>query len=163
MANAVYWDTSAILKLYAPEPDSRDYLRLLIQQVEDVAISFLHRIELYFALGGKESRGEMSPGSAKRLFQLFEEHVEGGRYFVIPWGDDVEAEASRLLDGSLNATPPVMLRSLDGVHLGALRAARIQSVVTADVRMRDAARSARIAVVEPSPNRPSPGGGNRPR
>jgi prevent-host-death family protein len=57
MANAIYWDTSALLKLYAPEPDSGDYLRLLIQQPEDLAICFLHRVELYFALRGKESRG----------------------------------------------------------------------------------------------------------
>lgn len=28
MANAVYWDTSALLKLYAPEPDSSDYALL---------------------------------------------------------------------------------------------------------------------------------------
>jgi predicted nucleic acid-binding protein len=46
MNEAIYWDTSAILKLYAPEPDSGDYLRLLIQQTEDVALSFLHRVEL---------------------------------------------------------------------------------------------------------------------
>ncbi|HPM80237.1 MAG TPA: type II toxin-antitoxin system VapC family toxin [Candidatus Anammoximicrobium sp.] len=149
MANAIYWDTSALLKLYAPEPDSSDYLRLLIQQPEDVAISFLHRVELYFALSGKESRGEIASGSAQRLFRLFEQHVNSRRYFVIPWGDDVASEAQRLLDTSLSATPPVMLRSLDGLHLGALRAARIQSVVTADVRMRDAARIAGIGVIEP--------------
>lgn len=149
MTNAVYWDTSALLKLYAPEPDSNDYLRLLIQQSEDVAISFLHRVELYFALGGKESRGEIASGSTKRLFQLFEQHVSSGRYFVIPWGDDVALEAQGLLDASLNATPPVMVRSLDGMHLGALRAARIQSVVTADVKMRDAAKVASIDVIEP--------------
>jgi hypothetical protein len=39
IARAVYWDTSALLKLYAPEADSGDYIRLLIQQPEDVAIS----------------------------------------------------------------------------------------------------------------------------
>jgi predicted nucleic acid-binding protein len=149
MANAVYWDTSALLKLYAPEPDSRDYLRLLIQQPEDVAISFLHRVELYFALAAKELRGEIASGSAKHLFHLFERHVSSGRYFVIPWGDDLALEARRLLDASLSATPPAVLRSLDGMHLGALRAARIQSVVTADVRMRDAARIASIGVIEP--------------
>ncbi len=74
MANAIYWDTSALLKLYAPESDSSDYLRLLIQQPEDLAISFLHRVELYFALRGKESRGEIAAGSVARLFQLFEQH-----------------------------------------------------------------------------------------
>jgi predicted nucleic acid-binding protein len=41
MADAVYWDTSAVLKLYAPEPDSSDYLKLLIRQPGDVAISAL--------------------------------------------------------------------------------------------------------------------------
>ena len=149
MANAIYWDTSALIKLYAPEPDSSDYLRLLIQQPENVAISFLHRVELYFALCGKESRGEIVAGSARRLFQLFERHVRAGRYYLIPWGEDVASESRQLLDASLNATPPVMLRSLDGLHLGALRAAKIQSVITADMRMRDAARLAAIGVIEP--------------
>jgi len=89
MANAIYWDTSALIKLYAPEPDSSDYLRLLIEQPEDLAISFLHRVELYFALCGKESRGAIVTGSAKRLFQLFDRHVSAGRYNLIPWGEDV--------------------------------------------------------------------------
>ena len=149
MANAIYWDTSALLKLYTAESDSSDYLRLLIQQPEDLAISFLHRVELYFALRGKESRGEIAGGSAAQLFQLFEQHVSAGRYYLIPWGDDVALEARNLLDASLNAAPPVMLRSLDGLHLGALRAEKIQSEVTADTRMRDAAHIAAIGVIEP--------------
>lgn len=149
MAEAVYWDTSALLKLYAPEPDSGDYLRLLIQQPEDVAVSFLHRVELYFALSGKESRGEIAPGCAKRLFQLFEEHLRSGRYFLVPWGDDVALQAQRLLDTALSATPPVMLRSLHGLHLGAMRAARLPSVVTADLTMREAARIANVRVIVP--------------
>ena len=149
MANAIYWDTSALIKLYAPEPDSSDYLRLLLQRPEDLAICFLHRVELYFALCGKESRGEIAGGSAKRLFQLFEQHVSAGRYYLIPWGEDVASEARQLLDEAFNATSPGMLRSLDGLHFGALRAAKIQSVVAADMRMRDAARIAAIGVIEP--------------
>jgi predicted nucleic acid-binding protein len=149
MANAIYWDTSALIKLYVPEPDSSDYLRLLIQQPESLAISFLHRVELYFALCGKESRGEIAGGSAKCLFQLFEQHVRVGRYYLIPWGEDVASESRQLLDESMSATPSVMLRALDGLHLGALRAAKIQSVVTADMSMRDAARIAGIGIIEP--------------
>jgi uncharacterized protein len=149
MPNAIYWDTSALIKLYAPELDSSDYLRLLIQRPEDVAISFLHRVELYYALHGKESRGEMAGGAANRLFQLFEQHVSAGRYYAIPWGEDVAFEARQLLDVSWNATPPAMLRSLDGLHFGALRAARLQSIVTADMKMRHAARIAAIGVIEP--------------
>jgi len=149
MANAVYWDTSAILKLYAPEPDSTDYRQLLIRQPEDVAISFLHHVELYFALRAKETRGEIALGWAKQLFQKFEEHVSNGRYSVIPWSETVGVEARRFLDECASAAPPVMLRSLDGLHLGALRAARIQRVVTADVRMRHATTIAAIALIGP--------------
>jgi hypothetical protein len=149
MASAIYWHTSALIKLYAPEPDSSDYLRLLIQQPEDLAISFLHRVELYFALCGKESRGEIASGSAKQLFQLFEQHVRAGRYYLIPWGEDVAIVARQLLDAALSRSPPAMLRSLDGLHLGAMGAANIQNVVTADARMRDAAQIAAISVIEP--------------
>ncbi len=55
MANAIYWDTSALIKLCASEADSSDYLRLLVRHSEDIAISFLHRVELFFALRGKET------------------------------------------------------------------------------------------------------------
>lgn len=149
MANAIYWDTSALLKLDATETDSAGYLQLLTRQRDRLAISFLHRVELSFALHAKESRGEITTGSASQLFQLFEQHVNAGRYFVIPWSNDVAVAARQTLDASSNATPPVMLRSLDGIHLGAVRPAKIQSVVTADARMRDAARKAAISVIEP--------------
>jgi uncharacterized protein len=149
MANAIYWDTSALLKLYASELDSGDYLRLLMHQPEDVAISFLHQVELYYAVCGKEARGEIGDGAAGRLFQLFEQHVSEGRYYSIPWGEDVVHEARQLLDASLHAEPPSLLRSLDGLHLGALRAAKLQAIVTADRRMRHAARLAAIDVIDP--------------
>ncbi len=149
MANAIYWDTSALIKLYAPTPDSSAYLRLLVQQPEDLAICFLHRVELYFALRRKESRGEIAVGSAAQLFQLFEQHVSTGRYYVIPWGDNVALAARQLVDTSSSAVPPVMLRSLDGLHLGALRAAKIQSVVTADIRMREAAQIYGTGIIDP--------------
>jgi hypothetical protein len=148
MANAVYWDTSALLKLYAPEPDSSDYTRLLIQQPEDLAISFLHHVELYFALCGKEDRGEIAAGSAKHLFASFERHVSAGQYFVIPWGDDIARESRRLLDKALAAKPPTMLRSLDGLHFGAVCTAKIQHLVCADLRMRQAAKTVGIGVIE---------------
>jgi len=149
MANAIYWDTSALLKLYAPEADSSDYRQLLISQPEDVAISVLHHVELYFALRGKESRDEIAVGSAKNLFESFEAHVRAGRYRVIPWREDVAFEARQLLDHCMSAAPPLMLRSLDGLHLGALRAAKITGIVTSDLRMRHVAAAASIAAIEP--------------
>ena len=149
MAFAVYWDTSALLKLYTPEQDSDHYRRLLITQREHVAISALHDIEFYYALRCKEARGEIAEGASRQLFASFHQHVREGRYFQIPWGQDLIQNARDGLDRCLTQTPPRPLRSLDGLHLGALLAANIQSIVTADVRMQEAARALGIAILVP--------------
>lgn len=149
MTGAVYWDTSALVKLYAPEPDSSGYFRLFAGQREDIAISFLHRVEMFFALRNKEARSEISTGSAATLFSLFEEHARQGRYLQIPWGDDVANEARRLLEPCLSAVVPLHLRTLDGLHLGAAMAAGIRRLVTADTRMSLAAVALGMVKVEP--------------
>ena len=74
MNDIVYWDTSALLKVYAAEADSSDYLQLLISQPGDIAISYLHRVELYYALCGKESRGK-SWLEAQRLYLKRLNHI----------------------------------------------------------------------------------------
>ncbi|MEX1048737.1 MAG: type II toxin-antitoxin system VapC family toxin [Akkermansiaceae bacterium] len=139
MATAIYWDTSALLKLYAPEPDSEVYRKLLSNHAEQVAISFLHHVELYYALSGKEHRSEIAQGGANLLFESFQRHRQEGRFLEIPWGDDVGRHAREALVLCHAHLPPVMLRSLDGFHLGAIRAAGIRAVVTTDARFRQAA------------------------
>ena len=149
MAAAVYWDTSAIIKLYTPETDSAKYRQLLIAQSEPLAVSKLHCVELFFALRGKELRGEITVGSATTLFDMYQAHVRQDRYITIPWTDAVATEARRILEQCINATPPISLRSLDGLHLGILRAAKLTSIVTADLKMRQAATAVAIASIEP--------------
>ncbi len=147
--NAVYWDTSALLKLYAPEADSAGYLRILSIQHGDVAISFLHRVELFFALRQKEARAEIAEGAARKLFASFENDVHQRRYLMIPWGADVVSTAQQTLEQCLTASPPVALRSLDGLHLGALLATGINRLITADNRMKQAAAKVGLRLVEP--------------
>lgn len=147
MPAAIYWDTSALLKLYAPEPDSERFRLQLRAQNVPVAISFLHRVELNFALAAKELRGEIVEGGAKRLFDSFLQHREQGRFLEIPWGDDVEHHARIALDACCRSNPPVMLRSLDGLHLGAVLAAGIQKITTTDIRFRTAAITLGLEII----------------
>ena len=149
MAAAVYWDTSALLKLYAPEQDSDGYRRLLITQQERVAISGLHDVEFYYALRHKEARNELASGASERLMESFQRHVREGRYFQIPWGGDLARKARGALDRCLTESPPRPIRSLDGLHLGAALAANIRSLVTADVRMQEAAALLGLSIVLP--------------
>jgi len=139
MESAIYWDTSVLLKLYADEPDSQQYREELSRQKEQVAISFLHRVELLYALAAKEQRGEIGEGQAVLLFASFQKHRGEGRFFEIPWGDDVEIAAHEVLAACGSHVQPDPLRSLDGFHLGAIRAAGIRKVITTDIRFRDAA------------------------
>lgn len=147
MPAAIYWDTSALLKLYVPESDSEQFRSQLREQTVPVAISFLHRVELNFALTAKELRGEISKGGAKQLFDSFLEHREQGRFLEIPWGDDVEHHARIALETCSQTNPPVMLRSLDGLHLGAMLAAGIQKITTTDIRLHTAAIAIGLDVV----------------
>lgn len=147
MPAAIYWDTSALLKLYAPEPDSDHFRSLLRAQSVPVAISFLHSVELNFALAAKELRGEIIQGGAKSLFDSFLHHREQGRFMEIPWGDDVEQQARIALDACCRSQPPVLLRSLDGLHLGAMLAAGIQKITTTDIRLRTAAIHLGLGVI----------------
>ena len=45
------------------------------------------------------------------------------RYVLLPWGKDVAELARFVLELCLAESPPVMIRMLDGLHLGALVAA----------------------------------------
>lgn len=149
MSRLFYWDTSTLVKLYAPEPDSPAYRALLKARPERPVTCFLHRVELYFAFRQKEDRGEIVAGAAARLFAEYERHREEGRFHEIPWGVDVGDAARTALDSCLSAPLPVKLRSLDGLHLGAVISAGITSLVTTDACMRRAAPCFGIELVDP--------------
>jgi hypothetical protein len=147
MATAIYWDTSALLQLYAPEADSERFRDLLRHRPERPAISFLHRVEMIFALVAKEQRGEIKLGGADMLTASFLRHCQEGHYLEIPWGEDVEQQARLALESCRDQEPPVPLRSLDGFHLGAVLAAGIPTVVSSDIRFCQAARSLGLVVL----------------
>lgn len=149
MREAVYWDTSALLKLYVTEADSADYFRLLLSQTGNIVVSQLHLTELYFALRSKEMRGEITTGHARKQFVRFERDIEQGRYICLSVGNDVSEQARNILDQCLDKVSPIQLRSLDGIHIGAMIVAKIRKLVTADIRMRDVAETIGIKIEHP--------------
>jgi predicted nucleic acid-binding protein len=149
MRGLFYWDTSTLVKLYAPEPDSPAYRALMQARPERPVTSFLHRVELFYALRQKEDRGEIVAGAAARLFAEYERHLGEGRFHEIPWGGDVSDAARTALDACLAAPFLVKLRSLDGLHLGAVISAGITLLVTTDSSMRRAAPCLGITLIDP--------------
>ena len=145
----IYWDTSCLLKLYAPEADSEAWIRLATSEQEPLCSSELARPELCFALRRKELRREIRPGTADLLYDAFVDDVGKGRIFVVPLGGDVLDAARDLARACYARKEPILLRTLDGLHLASALIARTSGIVTTDALMERAARFLRLPLIRP--------------
>ena len=135
----IYWDTSCVVKLYATEADSEGLLALATETDEALCCSAVLTAELFHALRHKELRKEIRPGAAGVLSLAFEQDAERGRFVLLPVGRDVLLAAVEVAESCLNRTPPILVRTLDGIHLATARLLRVSRMVTTDDRMRAAA------------------------
>jgi len=134
-----YWDTSALLKLYVAEADSAYFLGL-VAGVAGLLTSDLARVELYSALARKESAGELAAQQADQLFARFRSDAARGRISTIPAGSDVMDEAGEVIRGAYAASPPVLIRSIDAIHVASALILGVRTMVATDTRLRAVAR-----------------------
>lgn len=129
---AVYLDSSALVKLVVEEPESPSLRRYLRRRLPRVS-SAIARVELLRAV---REDGAQACSRAERL-------LAGLR--LVRLDDDLLHEAARL--------DPRVLRSLDAIHLSCARrlGRDLESLVTYDARMRQAALLLRIPVESPGP------------
>lgn len=146
----MYWDTSCVLKLYTSETDSSWYIRLATHSSEPLGCSDLVKSELYYAFQRKEAAGDIRPHAAVLLYQRFGEDVRKGRFTFVPVGTDVIEKACEVARLCYAHSPPILLRTLDGLHLATALIARAGDLVVADERMKQAGRILRLNVVGPS-------------
>ncbi len=129
----MYWDTSALLKLYVAEPDSESFLRLVTQAGVAPSISEVAKVEVLGALNRKEEVGDLKPGGAEALWRQFLADLEEGRIVCIPFSSDVVELCPGLLQECQARGLP--LRSLDLIHLATAVLSRSGVLVTADTRL----------------------------
>ena len=138
MVAATYWDTSCVLKLYCREKDSAEYLQRVRVSTQPLCSSVLLASELIFALWQKETRKEIKSSAAKVLYGKFLDDLAAGRFWLLPLGDDVREEARRIAAICYGATPPVPLRTLDGLHLASASVAGCREILSTDARVKSA-------------------------
>lgn len=133
-----YADTSALVKLVVPEPETAALRAWIGSARVELAASDLVRAELIRAV----RRSDADPGAAARARDLL------ARLTLLPATADIMDRAA-LLD-------PVSLCSLDAVHLASalLLGDSLESVVTYDERLAEAARVAGLSVAAPGADRP---------
>jgi predicted nucleic acid-binding protein len=142
----VYWDTSALLKLYVPEPDSAYFLNLIAKSNEPVATSAIAGAEVMCAVYRKEGAGDLKAGGARTSFRRFLADCKAGRIVQVPYGDDVTAAAESIIHRALLRPRPILIRALDAIHVASAMVIRASVVVTTDTRVREVAILAKLHV-----------------
>ncbi|MCX6855647.1 MAG: type II toxin-antitoxin system VapC family toxin [Verrucomicrobia bacterium] len=133
-----YWDTSCLVKLYVTETDSAQFDAYALTTSQMVT-SEIARFEMWTTLRRKEAEGQIAPGAARALFQLFKDDVTNGEIILIPTDGAVKTAFDAIIDHCHGHLPPLPIRTLDSIHLAAARVAHESEIVTADKRLRDAA------------------------
>ena len=134
-----YWDTSALSKLYLPEPDSAVFAQ---RAAVDPAIvtTKLALYEMRRVAFRKESEGFIQAGTAESVLAQVNQDVTTGQIRAVEMDARVEAEFNVTIATCYRRTPPLPIRTLDALHLASARADNQIEVVAADKRMRDAAK-----------------------
>jgi predicted nucleic acid-binding protein len=143
----VYWDTSALLKLYVPEPDSAYFLNLIAKSSGPVVSSAIASAEVLGAVYRKEAAGDLKAGGGQTSFRRFLSDCKAGRIVQIPYGDDITAAAEDIVRLALLRPRPIMIRALDAIHVASAIVIRAGIVVTTDARMREVSILAKLQVL----------------
>lgn len=135
-----YWDTSALVKLYAKEMDSAMFESYALNRSEPVVVCRIGLYEARATFRRKEADGLLQAWTAQTLYQELLQDAVGGEIRLIEVGADVEREFGEVLNRCYQHAPPIPIRTLDALHLASARVTAETEIVATDRRMRDAAR-----------------------
>ena len=136
----IYADTSLLLPVYVPEVNS-DKANSAVDGVQELLVSDLTVAELLVGLARKVKLGVLAPEKAEEVRAAFEQHMAEGFLQRVPLVSR-HSEAA----GLLSLQSPVMLRTLDALHL-AVAVEREATIATLDGRLSEAARAIGIQVL----------------
>ena len=134
-----YWDTACLIKTYVPEADSEMFQELLESRGQVVTSGEFARLEFVTTLWRMESDGKISEGSAGTAVALFDKRVEENSCRLIRFDDSVREEFERVVRRCYSQDPPVLVRTLDALHVASAIASGETEIVATDKRLRDAA------------------------
>ena len=134
-----YWDSSALVKLFAAETDSPSFDAHVRRHGDRLATSELTRMELWSAFRRKESEGVIGCGEARVLLSDFDAGAVQGYWLFVIVTDAVRAEFERVVERCCAQTPPIFIRTLDALHIASASVSGETEIVATDRRLREAA------------------------
>jgi predicted nucleic acid-binding protein len=133
-----YWDTAALAKLYVSEPDSAQFAAHMVATGQ-IMTSDLGRWELFRVLARKETEGAIPTGAREALFARFMSDVAVGKVELMPLSPPLETRFQQLVLRLYRLSPPLLVRSLDAIHLATADFHGAEALVTTDANMRKCA------------------------
>ena len=143
-----FWDTSAPAKLYVPEADSA-FFQQHAAQTAAITVARLALLEMRRVAHQKETDGLLQKGGAELILQQLTTDAQSGRLNIVELRTEVEQDFARIMSQCYAKSPPIQLRTLDGLHLASARVAGETEFVVTDRRLRDAALAMGFAVFPP--------------
>ena len=130
-------DTSALAKLYVPEPDSEVLERALIGR-RDPLVSDLTLTELTPALARRVREGGLDETAAGRVHRRLQQDIRDGVFRVLDLAPETHRSAERLLRtlGCIS-----LLRAADSLHLAIALMAAAAAGITYDPQLARAIRA----------------------
>ena len=144
-----YWDTSVLLKLFVEEHNSAFFTALIEQAGAVIHTSELSRFELLRAFWGKRMEGAIRRGAEEKLMHRFESEVEKKRIILIPIGAEIRRQFEVVLKVCYIRQRPIVVRTLDALHLASALTLKATQIVCNDTRMRAAADALQMDVYPP--------------
>ena len=145
----VFWDTSALLKLYVAEPDS-PLFATFAQRGGSLAIAAWTTHEILCGLLRKELLRDLKKGGAEAIYQRILQQIAADALHVVNYTAMVAQRTTEVIRGCYGARKPVAIRSLDALQLGSALASGAIEVVSADARMRAGANVLNLHVLPAS-------------
>ncbi len=134
-----YWDTSALVKLYAPESDSEYFIQRIARQAAPIMTSAIAETEMAATLVRKELAGALPRGGSSRALAEFRSDSRSGAIILIPYGAQIASETERIARLAAESMPPLLIRSLDLIHAASASLLGADAFVGSDKRLRDLA------------------------
>ena len=137
----LYVDSSALAKLYLPEPES-DAFDALLRGRRDLMISELSITEVLSAVARRKREGMLDSRSANQIKTAL--LADATRLRRLDLSPTVHRQAERLL----LSTGTIPLRTLDALHISLAMSGGATSLVTFDLRMAEAANLHGLQVID---------------
>ena len=141
----VYLDTSALAKIYVPEPESNDLESALIGK-GGIIVSDLAVTELVSVLAKRVRKGQTNVEAQTRVYQQLLNDLATDMFKRVGISHQVHTQAEQLIM-SLGRT--INLRAADALHLALASSAGARTLVTFDRTMKTAATTMGMFEISP--------------